>query len=329
MLLELERLLRGSHTDTLGKIISALTTSTRETDITGWYENGSTIGVIFTEVGDAGKSVASALLNKVTTALGKTLSIEQIGNINLSFHVYPEESGRQDPPSLSNSTLYPDLNQTAESNKAALRIKRFIDIAGSIAGILLCAPLFAIIAISIKLTSKGPVFFRQQRLGRYGKNFTFLKFRSMYVDNDHTVHKEYVTQFIRKGIPAKDRQRNADPIFKLTKDSRITPTGRFLRRTSLDELPQLLNVIRGDMSLVGPRPPLPYEFDAYEAWHKRRLLPVKPGLTGLWQVVGRSRVTFDEMVRLDLKYAESWCLWLDLKLLLLTPRVVMTGKGGH
>jgi lipopolysaccharide/colanic/teichoic acid biosynthesis glycosyltransferase len=118
-------------------------------------------------------------------------------------------------------------------------------------------------------------------------------------------------------------------VFKLTNDPRITPIGRLLRRTSLDELPQFLNVLKGQMSLVGPRPPIPYEVDCYEAWHKRRLLTVKPGITGLWQVKGRSRTTFDEMVRLDLQYARTWSLWLDLKIILKTPGAMVSGDGAH
>ncbi len=122
-------------------------------------------------------------------------------------------------------------------------------------------------------------------------------------------------------------EQNGQTTFKLTRDPRVTPIGRFLRRTSLDELPQFFNVLLGEMSLVGPRPPIAYEFEAYDIWHKRRLLAVKPGITGLWQVKGRSRVTFDEMVRLDLRYASSWSLWLDIKILLETPRAVIGGVG--
>jgi lipopolysaccharide/colanic/teichoic acid biosynthesis glycosyltransferase len=118
-------------------------------------------------------------------------------------------------------------------------------------------------------------------------------------------------------------------VFKLTKDRRITPVGNFLRRSSLDELPQLLNVLKGDMSLVGPRPPIPYELAVYQTWHRRRLLEVKPGITGLWQVMGRSQVSFDEMVRLDLRYAMTWTIWMDLRILLRTPMAVIRGSGAY
>jgi lipopolysaccharide/colanic/teichoic acid biosynthesis glycosyltransferase len=182
------------------------------------------------------------------------------------------------------------------------------------------------IALVIKLSSKGPVLFRQQRVGQYGRCFTFLKFRSMYTDNDPTVHKEFTTKLIAGEIKHDPFQGNK-AIYKLTNDKRITRVGKLLRRTSLDELPQLINVFKGDMSLVGPRPAMPYELAAYRTWHRRRVLEVKPGITGLWQVTGRSSVDFDEMVRLDLRYATSWTLWLDLKILVCTPRAVIGGTG--
>jgi lipopolysaccharide/colanic/teichoic acid biosynthesis glycosyltransferase len=175
------------------------------------------------------------------------------------------------------------------------------------------------------------VFFRQQRVGQHGKAFTFLKFRSMYAGNDPNVHREYVTQLIAgqaQRHPANSNGNGAG-VYKLTSDSRITSVGAFLRRTSLDELPQLLNVLRGEMSLVGPRPAIPYEVAAYQTWHRRRVLEVKPGITGLWQVNGRSRIKFDEMVRLDLRYAKTWSPWLDVKILLRTPRAVLVGEGAY
>jgi lipopolysaccharide/colanic/teichoic acid biosynthesis glycosyltransferase len=152
-----------------------------------------------------------------------------------------------------------------------------------------------------------------------------LKFRTMQSDADHRLHQEFVNSFIKASGPVGEPGR--DGIFKLTADPRVTPIGRILRITSLDELPQLWNVLRGHMSLVGPRPPLPYELEQYEPWHRSRVLEAKTGLTGLWQVVGRSRTTFDEMVRLDLQYARTRSLWTDIKILLATPGAVMSGKG--
>ena len=151
----------------------------------------------------------------------------------------------------------------------------------------------------------------------------------MYVDSDHRLHEEYVARFI-KGLPEAELSAGkSEKLYKLTDDPRITPIGRLLRKTSLDELPQFLNVIRGEMSLVGPRPPVMYEVERYDLWHRQRLLAVKPGITGLWQVEGRSRVKFDEMVRLDIRYARSWSIWLDIKILLQTPRAVILGSGAH
>jgi len=173
------------------------------------------------------------------------------------------------------------------------------------------------------------VFFRQPRIGQYGNSFVFLKFRSMYVDNDAAVHKEYVQQLIAGKADKNPSNGNGQGVYKLTNDSRITRVGAFLRKTSLDELPQFYNVLKGEMSLVGPRPPVPYEVEAYDIWHRRRLLEAKPGITGLWQVSGRSSVKFDDMVRLDLHYARNWSPWMDIKILLRTPGAVVLGEGAH
>jgi lipopolysaccharide/colanic/teichoic acid biosynthesis glycosyltransferase len=204
-----------------------------------------------------------------------------------------------------------------------------MDLVGSGLALVILAPLFLVIAIAIKSTSRGPVFFRQKRVGQHGKCFTFLKFRSMYVNNDASQHRDYVRQLISGKAERSSDGDGGEGVFKLTKDSRITSTGRFLRRTSLDELPQFLNVMIGEMSLVGPRPAIPYEVEAYDIWHRRRVLEAKPGITGLWQVEGRSRVAFDEMVRLDLRYAQNWSPWLDLKILAQTPKAVMEGSGAY
>jgi lipopolysaccharide/colanic/teichoic acid biosynthesis glycosyltransferase len=149
------------------------------------------------------------------------------------------------------------------------------------------------------------------------------KFRSMYSDCDSKKHQEYICKYIQE----KENAAVEPGVFKLNNDVRITPAGKILRKTSLDELPQLINVLKGEMSLVGPRPPIPYECDLYDVWHRRRLLRCKPGITGLWQVTGRSRTTFDDMVRLDLQYISDWSLWLDIKILLKTPGAVFGGDG--
>jgi exopolysaccharide biosynthesis polyprenyl glycosylphosphotransferase len=225
-----------------------------------------------------------------------------------------------------NINLYPDIEKKRLNKKFSLFVKEVVfDRVGSAVALLLFSPLFLIIAIAIKATSPGPVFFRQERVGFNGKTFLFYKFRSMRMDNDPRVHQEYIARFINQPNTA-----TVEPgVFKLTNDHRITPVGRFIRKTSLDELPQFINVLKGDMSMVGPRPPIPYECDLYHIWHRRRLLSAKPGITGLWQVIGRSRTTFDEMVRLDLKYLQEWSLLLDVKILLMTPKAVFSGTGAY
>jgi lipopolysaccharide/colanic/teichoic acid biosynthesis glycosyltransferase len=200
---------------------------------------------------------------------------------------------------------------------------------GALAGIILFSPMLLVIALLIKITSCGPILFRQSRMGFLGKKFTFLKFRSMYADCSEARHREYVTNLIKKNIEALQQEPECKPLYKMNKDPRITPFGHFLRKSSLDELPQLFNVLKGDMSLVGPRPPIPYEVEKYENWHFRRVLEVKPGITGLWQVEGRSSTTFDEMVRLDIAYVNNFSLWLDLKILFKTIWVVFSGKGAY
>lgn len=206
-------------------------------------------------------------------------------------------------------------------------VKRAIDVLGSGLLLLVLSPILAVIALLIKLTSAGPVIFEQERVGQFGRRFKCLKFRTMHANNDPKIHREYVQNFIAGKASSQGSNQIAAPVFKLTNDPRITAVGRFLRKTSLDEFPQFWNVLRGEMSLVGPRPPVPYEFDVYDCWHRRRVLEVKPGVTGLWQVSGRSRTSFDDMVRLDVRYSQNWSLWLDLRILLATPRAVFMGDG--
>jgi lipopolysaccharide/colanic/teichoic acid biosynthesis glycosyltransferase len=328
MLLDTGNLLKVPNTPVLPNLLLAIAQSTRDTDLTGWYKDGSVIGVIFTELGGAeDKYIVRQLSTKLTDSLHGALSIREFNKISLSFHIFPEDWDDDSPDGPVTSTLRAELANEINRTRVEFSAKRLMDIAGSVAGLILCLPAFAIVALAIKLTSRGPVLFRQVRLGQHAKKFTFLKFRSMYVNNDHRIHQEYVRSFIAGAPGAEQTAGNQQKLYKLTADPRVTPIGRLLRTTSLDELPQLLNVLWGHMSLVGPRPPVTYEFDQYDLWHKRRLLAVKPGITGLWQVYGRSTVKFDEMVRLDIRYARSWSLWLDLKILLQTPRAVITGNG--
>jgi exopolysaccharide biosynthesis polyprenyl glycosylphosphotransferase len=314
---------------TLRKIMAALSGSTRETDVAGWYRHDAVVGVMFTEIGlEQRDSIVSTMIARLSNTLRHDLSFEQFAQLSISFHVYPEHWDHELPQRPSNPALYPDLSREAEAKRFPSGLKRAMDIAGSALALVLASPLFLAIAVAIKATSKGPVFFRQRRIGQHGTPFVFLKFRSMYTGNDASTHKEYVRQLIA-GKAQRHDNGNGEGVFKLTQDPRITRVGNFLRRTSLDELPQFINVLRGEMSLVGPRPPVPYEVEAYDFWHRRRLLEAKPGITGLWQVSGRSRVKFDDMVRLDLRYARTWSPWMDVKILLRTPGAVVLGEGAH
>ncbi|MFZ0273509.1 MAG: sugar transferase [Acidobacteriaceae bacterium] len=327
MLLEAGSGQKGEPLDkTLNGIVTAMQSSTRETDVVGWYKERNTVGVMFTGLVISDKnSVLSTILGRVSTALQQEVTLERFNQITFSFHFFPDDWDGDSSGRPSDPILYPDLFIPSSDQRALLRVKRMMDIAGSAFMLIVCLPLFAVIALAVKLTSKGPILFRQDRIGQYGRRFTFLKFRSMRANNDESVHKEYVKQLIAGVADRIQTNGNGEGVFKLAGDKRITPIGKFLRKTSLDELPQFLNVLRGDMSLVGPRPPLPYELAAYQTWHRRRVLQVKPGITGLWQVTGRSRVRFDDMVRLDLRYAISWSPWLDFKILLRTPGAVIKG----
>lgn len=311
----------------LRKTLEVLSSSTRETDAVGWYKDGAIIGVMFTEIEPENrKYVLNTMLSRLGTALQDNLSSEQFNQLSISFHWFPEEWVSGVPKRPTNPVFYPEASHNGNGRTAFSRVKRGMDIFGSAVALVLLAPVFLLIAVAIKLTSAGPVIFRQQRLGQYGKRFTCLKFRSMYVNNDLTIHQEFMKRVIH-GEAEGTRSEAGERIYKMVHDPRITQLGHFLRRTSLDELPQFFNVLKGDMSLVGPRPPLAYEFQQYEVWHRRRLLAVKPGITGLWQVNGRSKVSFDEMVRLDLRYVRTCSFWLDIQILLQTPRAVFSGNG--
>lgn len=315
---------------TLHRVTAALLSSSRDTDLIGWYKEGIIVGALFTGlVVNDKRTILDTLLTKVTLTLRDELPEEQFNQVRISVHLFPDDWDHEKPGRPSNAALYPDLISRDSSRRTTLLVKRVIDVLGSAMILVLCAPLFVTIALAIKFTSKGPVFYRQRRVGRYGQTFVFLKFRSMHVDSDCNVHKEFVTRLIASQPVSKGISESEQSVYKLTDDKRITRLGRVLRRTSLDEIPQFLNVFMGDMSLVGPRPPIPYELAAYQTWHRRRLLGVKPGITGLWQVMGRSSVRFDEMVRLDLRYASTWTPWLDFKILLRTPGAVIKGAGAY
>ena len=310
----------------LGEILPLLSASTRETDVTGWYQSAAVGGVMFTEIGNADRgSIVSTILVRVNSILYKHLGIEQADQIRISTHLFPDDWDSPTSQRPSNPALYPDLVGRDRARKVSSIVKRTMDIAGGALALVILAPLFLAISIAIKISSAGPVFFRQKRIGQFGTCFVFLKFRSMQVNNDASVHESYVRKLIAGEAERQVSNGNGEGVYKLTADPRITPIGNFLRRTSLDELPQFLNVFKGEMSLVGPRPAIPYEVAAYDLWHRRRLVEVKPGMTGLWQVTGRNRVKFDDMVRLDMTYARTWSPWLDMRILMHTPRAVLEG----
>jgi lipopolysaccharide/colanic/teichoic acid biosynthesis glycosyltransferase len=303
--------------------VNGLVAAKRDTDVIGWFERGSSIGILLPDIASPDSALAAGLDARVRRQLSRFLGPTTTDSIVTRFHFYPELSVASDeatgilplpvaPPTRTWRDLFYETT------------KRAIDIVGSAAMLVVLAPVLLITAALVKLKSPGPVFFRQKRVGQMMKPFTMLKFRTMHVNADSRIHQEYVSSLINAKAAA---PHGGDQVFKLTADPRVTPVGRILRKTSIDELPQLINVLRGEMSLVGPRPPLQYEVDQYQRWHCRRVLDAKPGLTGLWQVAGRSRTTFDDMVRLDLRYARTRSLWADIKILLATPGAVIAGKG--
>jgi lipopolysaccharide/colanic/teichoic acid biosynthesis glycosyltransferase len=314
------------------KVAGVVAAEVRETDLAGWFESDSVVGAIFTELGESQAAAAiQAIEAKISKGLHKSFRREQVDKLQIAFYAFPDSWADDGTGRSVSAPLYPDLLEEEEKKKTSLIIKRVMDVVGSGAALLVFAPLFLALSIGIKLSSKGPVFFRQPRVSQYGKHFTFLKFRSMKVANNDAIHKDYVKNFIAgKAAAASGAEgEKKAPVYKITNDPRVTAIGRLMRRTSLDELPQFWNVFIGEMSLVGPRPPIPYELEAYDLWHRRRLLEVKPGITGLWQVRGRSSTTFDEMVRLDLQYSRTWSPMLDVKILLDTPRAVLMGDGAY
>jgi lipopolysaccharide/colanic/teichoic acid biosynthesis glycosyltransferase len=277
----------------------------RKTDIAGWYREGEVLGIIFTTLNGASiQEIRSTLHSKIQAVVQN--------KVPFRLYIFPDDITDE---------LYPEPHITGR--KTAFHVmKRTIDITGSLTALILLSPVFLVLAALVKISSPGPVFFKQKRLGFMGKQFDFLKFRSMYADNDPEIHKKYVASLIQN-------KQNTSGIYKIQNDPRVTRIGRFLRKLSLDELPQFLNVLWGEMSLVGPRPPIPYEMEKYCCWHRRRVLEAKPGITGLWQVYGRSRTTFDEMVRLDIRYIDEQSGWLDFKIMLQTPRAVLFASGAY
>jgi lipopolysaccharide/colanic/teichoic acid biosynthesis glycosyltransferase len=312
------------------RVSAVLGKAIRDTDILGWFEADSVNGVLFSELGAVEACAASKVIEaKISSAFEMAFDANLRSKLEVHFYTFPEDRRADGYKRRIDPELYPDVFDLDEQRRTSLFIKRIIDALGSVCALILFSPIFLLLAVLIRLTSKGPVFFRQERLGQFEVPFTLLKFRSMRMATDAEIHRKYVENFIAGRAEPHVSNGNRRLVYKITNDPRITWIGRFMRRTSLDESPQFWNVLMGEMSLVGPRPPIRYELEAYEVWHRRRLLEVKPGITGLWQIHGRSRTTFDEMVRLDLRYAKMWSLLTDIKILLQTPRAVFSGDGAY
>jgi len=299
-------------------IVTELSLCMRETDVIGCLGDGIVAFLLPYSEAKAADAFSKLIVRRTDTPAA-----------NVQFATYPDPGFEA---LLADSLAKIEKSQVLASaaprkNRFSLGVKRAIDIVGSTALLIIVSPLMLATSIAVKLTSPGPVIFQQMRIGRGGNLFPFYKFRSMRRGNDDTIHREYVKNLIQ-GRHDQINEGDADkPVYKLQSATRITPVGRIIRRMSIDELPQLFNVLKGEMSLVGPRPPIPYEIESYQSWHMRRLQEVRPGITGLWQVEGRSKTTFDEMVRLDLRYIRNWSLWLDIKILLRTVIVVVRGDG--
>lgn len=323
MLIDIRKFLQESKKKSeVKKLFEVIGQNSREIDVKGWYKLNQLIGILYLEIDIASKDV---IVEKIKNTIRKSFSPQYADMIEVTFLVFPHEDGKEESAELTKTTFYNTKTKTAAAHRTAHALKRGIDVVGSLAGIILFSPILFIIAVLVKSTSKGPVFFTQLRVGQGGKTFMFYKFRSMHVNNDESIHKEFTKNFIRGSDINCNNNRNK--LFKIKNDPRITKIGALIRKTSLDELPQLFNVLKGDMSLVGPRPPIPYEVEQYDIWHKRRILEIKPGITGVWQVNGRSITKFEEMVRMDIQYIKKWSIMLDLQLIVRTPISVIMTKG--
>jgi lipopolysaccharide/colanic/teichoic acid biosynthesis glycosyltransferase len=304
--------------DEVDQFVLFLCESKRETDVVGLLSD-EVLGVLLPDTGSEG---SHRFVRKITDGMPGI-------RFAASVETYPEQVFRHMSGEHGEYRSLVDASESApKPRRAAFALKRAIDLAGAAAGLTALFPIMLVVAVAIAFDSRGPIVYKQIRLGRRGRPFVFYKFRSMYPDADESIHRIYVRGIIQSGRRSCADRNESKPWSKLESDSRVTPVGRFIRKTCLDELPQLVNVLKGDLSLVGPRPPLPYEASVYDSWHLRRLLDVKPGVTGLWQVEGRNRATFDDMVRMDLRYVRQWSIALDLKILLRTLLIVVNKRGG-
>ena len=344
----------GSTSAQFEGLAEALIGRTRSTDTVGWFD-GQYLGVILPYTPAAGAQQLAADVCRACSAAGVardwsvyTYPSKWFSNDNGSRRQYyfmdilpgwgaAESancygSGTDTPETaveLSACTYGARANPNCGARAGGPQLfcrrplpvwKRAMDIVMAAGGLVLLSPLIVLISLIIKGVSRGPVFFKQQRVGYMGRPFTMWKFRTMKVNSDPSNHKQYVTRLINGA--AENGEAFGKPMIKLDDDPRIVPFGKILRKTCLDELPQLFNVLRGKMTLVGPRPAIDYEVQVYSAWHYRRLDAV-PGVTGLWQVNGKNRLSFNQMVRLDIKYLKEQSFWLDVSILLKTPYAVL------
>jgi len=299
-------------------VLDAVAAVKREADAVGWLDEGAVLALLLPEVSRGGAlRVMERLRHEISVRVGDSV----LAAVSMRVYAHGVEPG-PDGVAFPPVDLLIENFVHAHERPGHAAAKRALDIVGSLAMMALFAPVMLVAMIAVRVTSPGPVFLRQVRIGRRGEPFRMLKLRTMYVNAGHGIHQDYMAWFIKS---SGKESHTGEEFFKLKDDPRITRPGRILRRTSLDELPQFLNVLLGEMSLVGPRPPLPFEVDQYQPWHRRRVLEAKPGITGLWQVSGRSRTTFDDMVRLDLHYARTHTLWTDIWILAATPRAMFKG----
>lgn len=320
----------GTAIACLKELAQALATRVRTSDEVGWFSDKS-IGVVLPATSAEGAwKFADDVARRTDSS---------IPSLDRTVYTYPtkwikpgDDSRRGDEPTVATdgpgtagSPLMHDGGRSIGALDTVLTQgmpawKRVLDVAGSVAALVLFAPVFMVVAAFIKIVSPGPVFYKQTRVGYLGKTFTFWKFRTMHVNNDATGHQNYLSTLIHGDAPMIKLDADRDP--------RIIPCGRFLRQSCLDELPQLINVLKGDMSLVGPRPCLPYEADEYLVWHARRFDSV-PGMTGLWQVNGKNKLTFKQMIRFDIQYARTMSPWLDIRILMRTIPAIVKMVAEH
>jgi lipopolysaccharide/colanic/teichoic acid biosynthesis glycosyltransferase/GGDEF domain-containing protein len=310
-----------------------LSSGLRRVDLKGWYDR-KRVAVLMPATPEAGARAVLGRLSERVAALLREEGISADAGKLFEMATYPDAIRRLAAVGGPDELRWAQGAAAFFAGGPSLRggtawLKRAFDVAAGLVILVVSCPVMILAAVAARLSSPGPAVFIQTRLGAGGRPFRYFKFRSMLVGNDDAAHRDYTKRLISGEVDTLNNGGQGGLVLKLARDPRVTPVGRLLRRSSLDELPQILNVLKGDMSLVGPRPPIPYEVGHYSDWHLRRILSAKPGITGLWQVRSRSSSSFDEMVRMDLRYADTWSLWSDLKILLQTIPAVLSARGAY